>query len=55
MVLKKEDIILAAQLLQTQKELAKKLDEEFERKDTEKVEKIKKEILKVQNRIAEIL
>ena len=54
MTLKKEDIILVAQLLQTQKELAKKLDEEIEKKDFDKAEKIKNEILKIQKRISEI-
>ena len=55
MVLKKEDIILVAQLLQTQKELANRLDVEFDKQDAEKVEKIKKEMLKIQKRISEIL
>ena len=55
MALKKEDIILVAQILNTQKELAEKLDEALKKKDTEKAERIKRDILKIQKRITELL
>lgn len=55
MVLEKEDIILVAQLLNTQKELSEELAKEENSNDNERAMKIKKEILKIQKKISEIL
>lgn len=51
----KEDLFLIAQLLQTMKDLAEKLEKDYSEKNVESIEKTKLEILKVQKRIGELL
>jgi hypothetical protein len=55
MVLKKEDIVLVAQLLQAMKELSEKLEEDYKNKDLAEIKKVKYEMLQIQKRINEVI
>ena len=53
--MEKEEIFLLAQLLQTMKELSKRLEKDFNNKDPESLIKTKNEMLKIQKRIRELI
>jgi hypothetical protein len=55
MALKKEDIALVTQLYYTLKELAEKLEIDIKNKDNVEILKTKKEMLKIQKRIEELI
>ena len=51
----KEDVVLLVQLLMTMKEVLAQLDLVYEKKDAEKTEEIKREIMDLQSKIARIV
>ena len=53
--MRKEDILLLAQLLHNMKKLAERLENDFNNKDLESLRKTKLEILKIQKKIKESL
>ena len=53
--MKKEDIVLLAQLLHTMRELTDKLEEAFNKKDFEGVTRTKRELTRLQKRVMEII
>ncbi len=53
--MKKEDIVLLAQLIHAMRDIADKLDGYLEKKDLEMVRRAKNEIMKLQGKIKEIL
>ncbi len=53
--MEKEDIVLLAQLLETMKALANKLEKDFNAKDAESLHKTKAEMVKMQERIRSAL
>ncbi len=55
MSMKKEDVVMLAQLLHTMRELSDKLDEHFQKKDFEGLARAKREMMRLQKRIAEII
>jgi len=50
-----ENLYLLAQLIKSEEEIAKKLDEFYNKKDTENFQKAKKELIEFQNKITQIL
>jgi len=53
--MKKEDVVLLAQLIQTIKEATDKLEEYQKKKNVERFNAAKKEILELQKRVNELL
>ena len=54
MPMEKEDIVLLAQMLHTMRELTDKLDEYFQKKDFEGVARTKRELVRLQKKVAGI-
>ena len=52
--MEKEDIVLLAQLLHAMRELTDKLEEAFNKKDFEGVARTKRELARMQKKVAEI-
>ena len=52
--MKREDIVLMAQLLQAMKELTEKLEKSYSKRNIEEINKTKKEIIQIQRRMNEI-
>jgi|TARA_Y100000310_G_C20531048_1_gene738462 hypothetical protein len=53
--MKKEDVMLLAQLLHTMKELAEKMERYYENKDIVRLDAAKKEMLELQKRVSELI
>ena len=53
--MKKEDIILLLQLLQTMKEISSKIEEYYNKGDTDRFNSAKKELLGLQTRVRDLL
>ena len=51
----KEDVTLLIQLLHTMKEIILKMEEYYKKKDIEKFNSTKKEVLELQQRVAELI
>jgi|TARA_Y100000310_G_C20696795_1_gene826292 hypothetical protein len=52
---RKEDIMLLAQLVQTMKEVSKHIEHFYSRKESEKLEDAKSELLSLQKRVDELI
>lgn len=55
MSMKKEEVVMLAQILHAMRELSDKLDENFQKKDFEGIERTKRELMRLQKKVAEII
>jgi len=53
MLMEKEDVVMLAQLIHAMRELTDKLDEYFQKKDFEGVARTKRELTRLQKKVAE--
>ena len=54
-MIEKEDVTLLAQLLYTMKEVVARMEKYYKKKDVEKLNSAKKELLELQKRINEVI
>ncbi len=55
MSMKKEDVVMLAQMLYAMRELNDKLEEHFQKKDFEGLARTKRELMRLQKKVAEIV